>query len=98
MSYTASGAIVSDTPAKVSLTKGPFANHKHSRKENQTELRHDMHGRTTILDADKFLEHFVPEPAISPGVAPRKKPASLFSRMKKRKNEAVLYTELVRLH
>ncbi|TBU26971.1 hypothetical protein BD311DRAFT_697497 [Dichomitus squalens] len=53
-----------------------------------------MHGRTTILDADKFLQHFVPQPTTGPGVAPLKKPASLFKRMKKPKNESVLYKEL----
>ena len=96
MSRSLSNAPGSDSPLKAHLVhKAPLSNAKLTRRENHRELRHDMMNVSLIVEPDKFLELFVPEPSLPPGKAARRKPSNPFTDMAKPTTEKRMYEDYV---
>ena len=98
MSRTLSNAPGSDSPLKAHLVaKAPHSNAKLTRKENHRELRHDMLNVSLVVEPDRFLELFLPEPTPPAGKKARRKPkvSNPFSTMEKPTSEKKMYEDYV---
>nr|VWO95306.1 Cytochrome P450 monooxygenase AKT7 (EC (AK-toxin biosynthesis protein 7) [Ganoderma boninense] len=94
MSRALSNAPGSDSPLKAHLVaKAAYSNAKLTRKENHRELRRDMVNVSLVVEPEKFLELFVPEPPSSAGEKARRKPANPFAKMEKPTTERKMYEE-----
>ena len=96
MSRTLSNAPGSDSPLKAHLVaKAPHSNAKLTRKENHRELRHDMLNVSLVVEPEKFLELFVPEPTLTAGKGAHAKPSNPFTKMRKPTTERKMYEDYV---
>ena len=98
MSRTLSNAPGSDSPLKAHLVaKAPLSSAKLTRKdsENHRELCHDMLNLSLVVEPEKFLEFFVPEPTIPAGKEAHEKLLNPFMKMRKPTTERKMYEDYV---